>query len=451
MFVGGTTLEAAEAVADARQDLGVDVLEAMSSLVDKSLLRCRDATAEDPRFEMLEIVRQYALDRLAKSGEEKATRRAHAAYSLVLAEDGAQAIAGAEGSGALARFDQELANLRASLDYLLATRSADWATRLATALLPYWRRRESLAEGRERLIAVLALEGVSPSVRAGALYAAGLMAGEQGDGAGTRTLLEESVALYRGLGDVRAAAVAQNALGVACQQMGDLAAARANLEEVLREARRLADADVLARGLNNLASVAHSSGNTAEAVRLFDESRTIFGERGDRLAVAWTLDQQGDAARDGGDPAAARALYERSLAIFRELDNRGGAATALTDLARLARREGDLEAARQRSQEALALGEIGSDRAAVRLLEEVAALAAGDHEAHRALVLLAAAAALRTRLGLPLPASERHGSEQLVAEQKDALGGQASRAWSEGWRLSAAEALDLARAPRGSQ
>ena len=448
VFVGGTTLEAAEAVADARQDLGVDVLEAMSSLVDKSLLRCRDATAEDPRFEMLEIVRQYALDRLAKSGEEKATRRAHAAYSLVLAEEEAQAITGAEASGALARFDQELPNLRASLDYLLATRSADWATRLATALLPYWRRRESLAEGRERLMAVLALEGVSPSVRAGALYAAGLMAGEQGDGAGTRALLEESVALYRGLGDARAAAVAQNALGVSCQQMGDLAAARAHLEEVLREARRLADADVLARGLNNLASVAHSCGQTAEAVRLFDESRTIFGERGDLLAVAWTLDQQGDAARDGGDAAAARALYERSLAIFRELDNRGGAATALTDLARLARREGDLEAARLRCQEALALGEIGSDRAAVRLLEEVAALAAGDHEAHRALVLLAAAAALRARLGLPLPASERHGSEQLVEEQKNALGGQASGAWSEGWRLSAAEALELARAPR---
>ena len=125
VFLGGTTLEAAEAVADARQDLGVDVLDAMSSLVDKSLLRCRDATAEDPRFEMLEIVREYALERLAKSGEERAMRGAHAAYSLVLAEDGAQAIAGAEASSTLARFDQELPNLRASLDHLLATRNAD--------------------------------------------------------------------------------------------------------------------------------------------------------------------------------------------------------------------------------------------------------------------------------------------------------------------------------------
>ena len=448
MFVGGCTLEAVEAVADARQDLGVDVLDAMSSLVDKSLLRCRDATAEDPRFEMLEIVREYALERLAKSGEEQATRRAHAAYSLVLAEEGAQAIAGGEASATLARLDQELPNLRASLDHLLGTRSADWATRLATALLPYWRRREHVAEGRERLTAVLGLEGVSPSVRAGALYAAGLMAGEQADGEGTRALLEESVALYRGLGDARAAAVAQNALGVACQQMGDLAAARANLEAVIHEARRLGDADNLARGLTNLASVAHSCGNTAEAVRLFGESRAIFGERGDRLAVAWTLDQEGDAARDGGDPVAARALYERSLAIFRELDNRGGAATALADLAGLARREGDLEAARRRCQEALALGALGSDRAATRLLEEVAALAAGDRQPHRALALFAAVAALRVRLGLTVPAAARRGSEQLIEEQRNALGDQASRAWSEGWRMSATEALDLARAPR---
>jgi tetratricopeptide (TPR) repeat protein len=314
--------------------------------------------------------------------------------------------------------------------------------------LPYWRRREYLAEGRERLTAVLALEGVSPSARAGALYAASLMAGEQGDGATTRTFLEESVALYRGLGDARATVVAQNALAVACQLMGDLAAARAHLEEVLRDARRLDDADSLARGLNNLASLAHASGNPAEAVRLYGESRKVFDRRGDRLGVAWALDQEGDAARDGGDPVAARALYERSLAIFRELDHRGGAATALTDLARLARREGDLEAARRRSQEALALGALGSDRAAARLLEEVAALAAGDRLPHRALVLFAAAAALRVRLGWPVPASERQGSEQLIDEQKNALADQASRAWSEGWRLNAAEALRLAQAPR---
>jgi predicted ATPase len=448
VFTGGCTLEAAEAVADARQDLGLDVLEAMSSLVDKSLLRCRDATAEDPRFEMLEIVREYALERLAKSGDEEVTRRAHAAYALVFAEDGSQAIAGPEGAATLARFDQELPNLRTALDYLVAYRHVEFATRLATALLPYWRRRERLSEGRERFKAVLALEGASPKARAGALYGASLLTGEQGDGAGTRPMLEEATALYRALGDARAALVTKNSLAVACQFMGDLAAARGHLEEVLQEARERNDADNLAHALNNLASVTHSSGDPAGAVPLYEQCREVFEARGDRMGVAWALDQQGDAARDAGDPAGARALYERSLAIFRELGHGGGVATALTDLARLARRAGDLGTARRHCGEVLALGDFGSERASARLLEELGALAAADAQPRRALVLFAAAAALRVRLGWPVPVSERAGSERLVAEQKDALGAGAGAAWTEGWRMDVAEALRFARESR---
>ena len=215
------------------------------------------------------------------------------------------------------------------------------------------------------------------------------MAGEQADGARTRALLEESVALYRGLGDDRAAAVAQNALAVACQLMGDLAAARAHLEAVLHDARRLDDADTLARGLNNLASVAHACGNTAEAVRLYGECRELFEERGDRLAVAWALDQEGDAARDGGDPvcgAGALRAQPRDLPRARQPGRRGHDAHRPRPAWRGGRATSDT--ARRRCQEALALGELGSDRAAARLLEEVAALAAGDGQPYRALVLL---------------------------------------------------------------
>jgi predicted ATPase len=447
VFSGGCTLEAAEAVADARQDLGADVLDAISSLVDKSLLRCRDATVEDPRFEMLEIVREYALERLAKGGDEEVTRRAHAAYALVFAEEGSQAISGPEPAATLARFDQELPNLRAALDYLVANRHVEFATRLATALLPYWRRRERLAEGRERFEAVLALEGASPKARAGALYAASLLTGEQGDGPSTRPMLEEATALYQQLGDARAALVAKNSLAVACQFMGDLDAARKHLEEVLQEAREHNDADNMAHALNNLASVTHSSGDPAAAVRLYEQCREVFEARGDRMGVAWALDQQGDAARDAGDPAGARALYERSLSIFHELDHLAGVATTLTDLARLARRVGDPETARRHCGEVLALGDIGSERAAARLLEELGALAAADGKPRRALSLFGAAAALRVRLGWPVPVSERAGNERLIAEQKDALGAAAGAAWSDGARMDAAEALRFAREP----
>jgi len=445
VFVGGCTLEAAEAVADARQDLGHDVLDAMSSLVDKSLLRCRDATAPDPRFEMLEIVREFGLERLAKSGDEAVTRRAHAAYALVLAEERSQDFSGPEAGATLAQFDQELPNLRAALDHLVAAREVEWATRLATALLPYWRRRERLSEGRERFTTVLALEGASPKARAGALYAASLLTGEQGDGSATRPMLEEATRLYRELGDARAALVTENSLAVACQLMGDLPAARDHLERVLQEARERNDASNLAHALNNLASVTHASGEPARAVELFEQCREVFEASGDRMGVAWALDQQGDAARDAGDSEGARSVYERSLQIFREQGHGGGVATVLTDLARLARRACDLATARRHCGEVLALGDFGSERAAARLLEELGALAAADGQPRRALVLFAAAAALRVRLGWPVPASERAGGERLIAEQKQALGNAAAAAWSEGWRMDAAEALGFAR------
>jgi predicted ATPase len=448
VFVGGCTLEAAEAVCDAGQDLGTDTLEGMSSLLDKSLLRCHDATSREPRFEMLEIVREYALERLAESGEEKATRRAHAAYSLVLAEEGAPAMGGAESAATLLRFDAELPNLRASLEHLIATRNVEWAARLATALTPYWRRREYLAEGRERLSAALALPGASSSTRAGALYAAALVTGQQGDGATGRRLLEETVALYRELGDDRAAVVAHNALAVAYQTTGDLEAARRHLEEVLRDARRLGDANSVAQCLNNLASVAHAGGDPARAVDLYEQCREAFERLGDRRGVAWALDQQGDAARDAGDPAAARSFYERSLLAFREMGDAGGVATALTDLARLARQAGDLEGAGKACEEALRLGEIGSYREAARLLEELAALAAAAGRPRRALVLFAAAAALRAQLGWPAPASERARGERLIEEQRVALGNDAMAAWTRGWRMTAEEALAFAREGR---
>ena len=182
VFASGFTLEAAEAVCDARQDLGADLLQAMASLVDKSLLRRREAQGDEPRFEMLGTVREYALERLAESAEEKALRRAHAAYALVLAEEGAQEIGGGESAFWLARFDRELPNLRSALDHLVAVRDAEWATRLASALNPYWRRREHWAEGRDRFKAVLALPGAAPKTRAGALYASAILSDAQGDG-----------------------------------------------------------------------------------------------------------------------------------------------------------------------------------------------------------------------------------------------------------------------------
>ena len=117
---------------------------------------------------------------------------------------------------------------------------------------------------------------------------------------------------------------------------------------------------------------------------------------------------------------------------------------ALTDLARLARREGDLPAARERCREALALGEIGSQRAVVRLLEELAGVAAVSREPGRALRLQAAASSLRAALGWPAPLTERQHVQRLIDDQRAALGAAASEAWSQGWQMTPEDALRCA-------
>ena len=180
VFVGGCTLEAAEAVGNPRGDLEAEVIETLSALVDKSLLGQSDDPSGEPRFTMLETIREYGLERLTVSGEETSVRRAHAAYFLVLAEEGSSPDAmGVEEERWLDRFEIELDNFRAALDWLTRTGSAEWGLRLATALLRFWDMRGHRPEGRDRLVALLALPGSGRTrERARALFAAGILASE---------------------------------------------------------------------------------------------------------------------------------------------------------------------------------------------------------------------------------------------------------------------------------
>ena len=115
VFIGGGTLEAAEAVCNTARDLGIDLLDGLSSLVDKNLIQRIDLHPTEARFRMLETIREYALERLAASGEETATRRAHSAYCLVLAEEGNPELGQADRAAWLARCDLEIDNFRFAL------------------------------------------------------------------------------------------------------------------------------------------------------------------------------------------------------------------------------------------------------------------------------------------------------------------------------------------------
>jgi predicted ATPase len=216
VFVGGCDLEGVEAVCDTKGDLDLDLLDGMASMVDKSLAQQVEQAKGESRFVMLETIREYALEKLEASGEEAMTKRAHAAYCLVLAEEEATEQSEAEGAEWLERFALEHDNFRASLEWLTETGDAEWGLRLGTALFRFWEIREYLAEGRERLGRLLKLAGAAAPTKARtrALFAAGVLAGEQGDYASADTLISESQDIARQLGDKTGVAVSLNALAV---------------------------------------------------------------------------------------------------------------------------------------------------------------------------------------------------------------------------------------------
>ena len=162
VFVGGCNLEGAGAVCDTKADLDLDLLDGMASMVDKSLVRQVEAEGE-PRFMMLETIREYASEKLAASGERPQTKRAHAAYCLVLAEEEATEESEEEW---LERLALEHDNFRAGLEWLTETGDAEWGLRLGTALFRFWEMRECLAEGRDKLGKVLKLPGAAGPTKA---------------------------------------------------------------------------------------------------------------------------------------------------------------------------------------------------------------------------------------------------------------------------------------------
>ncbi len=436
VFVGGCTLEGAEAVCDTRGDLDLDLLDGMASMVDKSLAQRVDPANGESRFVMLETIREYALEKLEESGEEAVTKRAHAAYCLVLAEDPAQE-AGGTGTEWLERFAQEHDNFRAALEWLTETGDAEWGLRLGTVLFRYWEMREFFAEGRGWLGKLLKLPAAAAPTksRARAIFAAGVLAAAQADYAFADPLIQESLEIARQLGDQQGAAVSLNALAVNARDRGDLPLARSLFEESLKLWRESGDQKAVARSLSNLATIVKLQGDYVRARSLHQECLSIFQELGDRPGVAWTLNHQGDVARDQGDSATARNLYEQALAIFQEFGDRWGIAGTLADLGNLATEQGDYPAACSMYRQSLKIfHEMDHKRGIARLLECFACAAADRRDAEHSLRLAGAAAALRENIGAPLNLAEQTKLETSLNHARQVLTNTAGvTAWLEGW------------------
>jgi predicted ATPase/serine/threonine protein kinase len=448
VFVGGCTLEGAEAVCNTKGDLDLDLLDGMASLVDKSLAQEVEPAKCESRFVMLETIREYALEKLEASGEEALTKRAHAAYCLVLAEEEGTEQRGAEGMAWLERFACEHDNFRAGLEWLKETGDAEWGLRLGAALFRFWEMREYLAEGRDQLGKLLKLAGVTgpTKARARALFAAGVLAGEQGDYASADKLINESQDIALQLGDKTGVAVSLNALAVFACDRGDDASAHILFEATLGLWREVGDQKATARALSNLANVVKLRGDYDRARSLYGESLAIFRGLGDRTGVAWSLNYQGDVARDQGDSAAAQALYEQGLIIFRELGDRWGIAGTLADLGSLSRQQRNYPKAHSLYWESIKIfQELEHKRGIARLLECFACLAADQLQAERALRLAGAAAALRQNVGTPLTLAEQAKLEPSLHTARQALSNSVGvAAWLEGWALPAEKAVEEA-------
>ncbi len=449
LFVGGCTMEAVEAVCDTRQDLGLDVFEGMGSMVDKSLAQQWEQGAGEPRYVMLKTIRDYGLEHLAASGEEAATRRAHAAYYLVLAEEGAAGGA-TEQPEWLERLEVEHDNLRAALEWLIQTQDADWGMRLGIALFRFWETREHFTEGRDRLGRLLRLPGAVArnQKRLRALFAAGVLAGDQGEYESAQNLIAESLAIARELKDNSAVAVSLNALAVYSRDRGEVAAAGALFEESAALCRELGDRMAAARALSNLASVVRLQGDYARARSLYQECEASFTELGDRTGVAWSLDYQGDLARELGEPETARALYEQSLSVFRALGDSWGIASTLADLGNLAFERDDHSQARILFGESLQIFQLLESKRGIARVLECFACSAADDQPELALRLAGAAAALRQTVGAPPSPAERDRLEKSLDAARQSVSNTAgATAWMEGWAMPVEKAIAHALSP----
>jgi predicted ATPase/DNA-binding winged helix-turn-helix (wHTH) protein len=444
VLVGGGTLEAAEAICNTASDLGIDLFEGLSSLVDKNLVQRVDGAESEPRFTMLETIREYALEDLVRSGEESATRRAHAAYCLVLAEEGNPELSSADRMQWLARCDVEIDNFRSALDWLFENRDLDWGLRMCIALFRFWDMREHVTEGRTRLETILRLSNSGyTKERANVSCFLGALTTAQGDFPAAQRFLEESLSLYEKLGDLWGIAASLNALAVSARDRGDYDLAQENFERSLERWRMLPDRLATARCLHNLANVVEVRGDYWRAQVALREATSIFEELGDRSGAAWSISQQGDIAREQGDLAAAQERYQRALSIFRNAGDSWGSARSLADLGYIYCQQGDYLAAHAAYREAMEIfAGLGHKRGIARVLEGSACLAVSSGDAEGALKLAGAAAHLRRLISTPLPkADQLKLNRKLLPAWESLSESEGKAAWAAGFAMSLEHAI----------
>jgi excisionase family DNA binding protein len=416
IFVGGFTLDAAEdvgggggegdgAAAPPERSATPSVLDVLAGLIDKGMAVQVDPDAALPRFAMLETIREFALDRLAASGEEAATREVHAAHFLALAEAAASDAERVGSGGWMRRLTAERPNLRAALDWFEQAGSTGAALQMTGALWHYWYRLGDMAEGRTRLERALA--AARPEVdlawRARALRGAGVLAWQRADYDVSRARLESALSDYRALGDRAGAAWVLNSLGCLSATLADTEGADGYFSQALTIFREIDDAVGIAQLTANLGELAESTSRHDLAIERLEGAIARWRALDDRVGAgrAQVVLSHALLARD--EVARAEAVLRDALITIRDHDYEQILPAALRAAAQLAARRGD---------------------------NDTAARWYGAEDG------------VRETLGVSMSAARRAGHERAVSALRQAQGKSAfSTAWAAGRDLPAAQVI----------
>jgi predicted ATPase/DNA-binding CsgD family transcriptional regulator len=407
VFSGPAGLDAVRAVCADSVLPSVEVLDSLARLIDQSLVQA-EAAPQELRYRLLELLRQYAREKLVEAGEEGALRRRHAEHFTALAEASFTENARGSQSEWGQRLTEDGPNLRAALEWSLRA-APDLALRLAAGLSWFWHTRSSLAEGRRWLERALRPADGEPAARAQALHGVGQIAYRQGDCAAAQVFLTEAIEIQRDLGDDPATARTLRSLGLALFSLGDYRLASQCLEEALAIQRLRGDRFDVARTLGSLALLSIESGRYEDARVRSEECVALARQSNDQWGLAISIGTQGELALEVGDHEAARSHLAMSIGLLAALDDAASVAYRLEGFARLA---------------------------------------AARSEPERALTLAAAAAALWKRSGAVAAPHWRRRVDESMARCRRALSPEAAAAAAAlGTPMTTEEAISFATEP----
>jgi predicted ATPase/class 3 adenylate cyclase len=446
VFVDGCRLDATEAVCNCETG-DVAGLDGLQSLVDKSLVRNRPDSDGESRFWMLETIREYASERLAKSGEAEMIARRHAEHFLELADQAEPDLWAQQTEVWLPRLDPEEANFRAALGWAIAHEEAEVAVRLAGSLYPFWEIRARQAEARAWLSRALALDGaVPPSCRAKALVAAGRATAWHGDMEAAIALLEEAAELSQQLGDLEGVGRCLGFIAHGLLFTGNAERAAAVLDEALDLARNTGEPHSVARAIYNSAFLAIEQGDFDRACELFGNSAHAVRSEGMKVHEAMCVVHLGYTSALAGDYERAAGLLDEGVAQFTELGETTWTQLAFRYQGLLALLDGRIDEAERLLRTSLMKGREQAPQWQVAYwIEELAAVAAAKGEALQAAKLWGATDALFEKLGLAILEENRQVRQRFRDEvQESSDSDSRAEAWAQGHAMTLEQAVAYA-------